>query len=133
MFNSIKSILIIGGYVAIFFVLINILNYYKVFTPILYIISLIFPSIDLNIVLSVINGIIEVTRGCLDLSLATTNLKLLTILSTFLISFGGFSVHFQAYTFLKKIGISFKLFLLEKLSHAVISTTLAFFISIIFL
>ena len=131
MFNSIRSILIIGGYVAIFFVLINILNNYNIFSPILYVLSLIFPNLDLGVTLSFFNGIIEVTRGCLDLSLATTNLKLLTILSTFLISFGGFSVHFQAYTFLKKIGISFKLYLLEKLSHAVLSTLLAFIIAII--
>jgi len=132
MFNSIKSILIIGGYVAIFFVLINILNYYKAFSPFTYILSILFPNINLGVSGAFINGIIEVTRGCLDLSLATTNFKILTIISTFLISFGGFSVHFQAYTFLKKIGISFKLYLLEKLSHAVISTALAFITLLIF-
>ena len=133
MFNSIKSILIIGGYISIFFVLINILNSYNVFLPITHIFSLIFPNLNPSIFASFLNGIIEVTRGCLDLSIATSNQTLLTLISTFLISFGGFSVHFQAYTFLKKIGISFKLYLLEKLSHAVISTVLAFIIILIFL
>ena len=131
MFNSIKSILIIGGYVAIFFVIINILNIYNFFLPIYYILSSICPSMDFSLLPSILNGIIEVTRGCLDLSLATSNPQVLTILGTFLISFGGFSVHFQAYTFLKKVGISFKLYLLEKVSHMGFSTLLAFIFSII--
>ena len=57
MFNSIRSILIIGGYISIFFVLINILNSYNIFSPIIYIFSLIFPDLNPSIFASFLNGI----------------------------------------------------------------------------
>ena len=133
MFNSIKSILIIGGYVAIFFLLISILNTYKVFTPIIFLVKSIFPNMNIDVVQSLLNGIVEITRGCLDLSKSTINSKTLLIVSSFMIGFGGFSVHFQAFTFLKKIGISFKLYLLTKTTQSIISIIIAYILGILFL
>ncbi len=133
MFNSIKSILIIGGYVAIFFLIISILNNYNVFSPLLSLIKMVFPNINVNATQSFLNGIVEVTRGCLDLSKSTENLRTLLVLSSVMIGFGGFSVHFQAYTFLKKIGISFKLYLLTKTTQCLISLALALILGFIIL
>ncbi len=125
MINTIKSIMIIGGYIAIFFMLITLLNNYHLFLPIEFLLSQIFPLLPPNFITSLINGMVEVTRGCLDLSKSITDIKTLIIFGTALISFGGLSVFFQAYTFLKKIEISAKLYLLQKFTHCIISTAIA--------
>ena len=135
MLTSIKSILIVGGYVAIFFVIINILNSYNLLLPIKYILSFLLNSLKLpsTIATPIINGIIEVTKGCLDLS-RTNNISNLikTIVATFLISFGGFSIHLQALTFIKRFNIKINFYLLQKITHSIIASILALLFGFIF-
>lgn len=134
MLNSIKSILIIGGYVAIFFVIITILNSYNILYPVTYLLSKLFNLMGLppHLCTSLINGIIEVTKGCLDLS-QLTNLSntLKCTIATFLISFGGFSIHMQALTFIKQFNIKISFYLTQKFTHAIISTIIALLICLI--
>ena len=135
MLSSIKSILIVGGYVAIFFVIITMLNSNNLLFPIKYIISFVFNIIKLpsSITTPIINGIIEVTKGCLDLSkLINISNLLKTTIATFLISFGGFSIHLQALTFIKRFNIKISFYLVQKLTHSIISTVLAFIVCLIF-
>ena len=125
MLNSIQSILIVGGYVSIFFLLINMINDLHIFNPLLTLITKLFSEQLSNILKAILNGLIEVTHGCLDLSEIGLSIELKTILATALISFGGFSVHMQAYTFLKQSGISYKFFLLQKTTHTIISVIIS--------
>lgn len=125
MISSIKSITIIGGYIGLFFMIISLINNYNLFLPVQSLFNHVLPNLPANFVTSMLNGVIEVTRGCLDLSKTVTNIKTLIVAGTALISFGGFSVHFQAYTFLKKIGIGMGTYTLQKLTHCLISTVLA--------
>lgn len=125
MINTIKSIMIIGGYIAIFFMLITLLNNYNLFLPLEYIATKWLPFLPPNFLTSIINGMIEVTKGCLDLSKNISNIKTLIVAGTAIISFGGLSVFFQAFTFLKKIDINFKLYLLQKITHCLLATGIA--------
>ncbi len=135
MVSSIKSVLIVGGYVAIFFVIITMLNNFNFLFPIKYIIEFVFNILNIpsNITSPLINGIIEVTKGCLDLS-KTTNISstLKSVFATFLISFGGFSIHLQALTFIKRFNIKINFYLFQKLTHALISSTFAIILCLIF-
>lgn len=119
MYESIKSVAIIGGYIAIFFMLINIINDYNFF----YLLTKFFSKvgIDKTIVNAILNGIVEVTRGCLDLSRLNLNASVSSLILTGLISFGGISVFFQAYTFLKNFNMSIKLFFLQKITQSILS------------
>ncbi len=65
-------------------------------------------------------GIIEITKGCLDLS-TLQNGKLAVILTSFVISFGGISTLLQSLTMLHKVKMPVALFALQKLCHAVFS------------
>ncbi len=134
MLSSIKSILIIGGYVAIFFMIITLLNNYNLILPLTFPLQKLLSAFSLptNLSAPIINGLIEVTRGNLDLSKLHINIKLATIISSFIVSFGSFSVHAQAYTFLKKIRIPFSLYLLQKTTHACLSTIITILIVNIF-
>lgn len=123
MSSSISSIMIVGGFIAIFYMFLQILLHINFFAPITKLCQLL--GIDKSISSSIIAGLIEVTSGCLYLSQLQLSPSLLAILSTFLISFGGFSIHAQAYTFLQSFGLSYKKFLLQKITQAILSTLIS--------
>lgn len=131
MYNSIKSILIVGGYIAIFFMLITMLNNFYIFAPINNFVSLI-TRINPKTVGAFTNGIIEVTRGCLDVSLLHINTKKALVICTGLISFGGISIHAQALTFLKKFDMPLSYYLRAKVTQTLISIILALCFSFLF-
>lgn len=130
MWSSIKSIMIVGGYISVFFMIITLINHFKILYPLTLIISKAL-QIDSNIIVAIFNGIIELTRGCLDLSLCHLSNNLNAIILSGLISFGGISINLQAYTFLKKAGINIKFFLLQKCTHCIISMLLSFLLTLV--
>ena len=116
--DSALSLISVGVIIAIFFVVITSLS------PILNLFS--------SGVASFLAGLIEITKGCNDISFSLSGLT--CILScTFVISFGGFSTAIQSLTMLNKLEMPLWLFLLQKLTHAICSTLIALIIFFIFL
>lgn len=128
MLSSIKSILIVGGYISLFFMIITILNNYNILLPITFVFSKLMPFINSNVICAIINGIIELTRGCLDLSLCGLSLNTCAVILSGLISFGGISINLQALTFLKKMNINLRFYFFQKFTHALISMAIALII-----
>ena len=121
-FNSIISILNVGAYIVIFFVLISLINSLHLLTPICFILNKIgFSYANAN---AFLNGIVEITRGCLDISKLNISLRLKTILCGTVISFGGFSVAFQGFAFLSKCKVKFGFFIKQKITHCFLSVIL---------
>ncbi len=119
MYNTIMSVMLVGGFIAISFMFIDILNNLKVLSILSNIIDVCIPNTHIGKPL--VSGILEVTRGCLELSKLPLNPKLLTVLCSGLISFGGISIHLQSIVFLKKCGIKYSYFLITKTTHAILS------------
>ena len=116
--DSALSLISVGVIIAIFFVVITSLS------PILNLFS--------SGVASFLAGLIEITKGCNDISFSLSGIT--CILScTFVISFGGFSTAIQSLTMLNKLEMPLWLFLLQKLTHAICSTLIALIIFFIFL
>lgn len=113
--DSALSILSVGVIIAIFFVIITAFN------PIL---SL-FPSP----IKEVLQGTVEITKGCIEIS-KLTNQKLAMILASFVISFGGLSTILQSMTFLEKIKMPVGLFILQKVTHGILSAIFALLLSL---
>ena len=134
MYSSIKSILIIGGYVAIFFMIISMLNVFGILNPINFLLSqgLSLLNQPPQMAGSITNGIIEITKGCLDLSKLNLSFSVKTIVTTAIITFGVFSVHMQALTFLKKFNIKIGFYLLQKLTHTLFSVAICAVFVVIF-
>ena len=132
MINSIKSVLIVGGYVSIFYMLISMLNNFNILYPFSGFLSLITPLSPATSS-AIINGVIEVTRGCLNLSTCNLSSFQLLVLSTGLISFGGLSIFLQALTFLKKFDMSIKFYLLTKTTQTILSVLIASLLGLIFM
>jgi len=114
--DSSLSIISVGAIIAIFFVIITALS--PVFS--------IFPPH----IASFLKGIIEITKGCLDIS-NTFSQTWSIIACTFIISFGGISTILQSITMLNKLNMPIKLFVLQKFSHAVISTIISILMVVI--
>lgn len=126
-YSSVISTLIVGGFIAVFYVISDVLIDFKILYPI---------SQTLNLILSLFSkeklgdcvaaGLIECTKGCYLLSQCQTTPLTLALIA-FLTSFGGFSVIAQSMTYLKKAKVGALYFCLAKLLQA----TYAFILSII--
>ena len=131
-YQSVISVLIVGGYIALAFLFCEFLIDSKILNilciPLDIILNLfnISPHFSVCIVL----GITEITRGCLELSsLFLAYPKLVFIISCGLISFGGISVMLQSMTYLSKCGISTKTYFLQKTTQTTITMLIAFIVS----
>ena len=128
--SSIKTILIIGGFVVLFSVILSILKNSKI----LYIFSYsIFPIFnlfninDINFAIGFSSGIFEVTNGLTQLtSINYKNISINIILSSFLLGFGGFSVLLQVYSIISKSDISIKPYFIGKLLHGTLAALYTF-------
>ncbi len=116
--DSSLSIISVGSIIAIFFVIITALApAFSIFPP---------P------IASLLEGIIEITKGCTDI--ATTFKSVWGLVAcTFVISFGGISTILQSVTMLSKLKMPIGLFILQKLSHAVLSALFSILIVLFFL
>ncbi len=129
--NSIKTILMIGGFVTIFSVVISILQR----TKILVMISSFFANtfgFNQDLVLGFITGLIEFTNGLsiisnIHLKAISTNI----ILSSFILGFGGISITLQVLSIIAKSKLSIKKYVLGKLLHGLIATLYTFLILMI--
>ena len=126
--SAIKSILMIGGFVTIFSVILSILNSTKILTIISYFISNIF-HINPDYIVGLLTGFLEFTNGLYKIS--TINNKMLSInliLSSFIIGFGGISVTLQVLNIISKNKLSIKTYIFGKLLHGTISALFTFLI-----
>jgi hypothetical protein len=73
----------------------------------------------------VISGMFEITTGCKLVSQATAPLFQKILLSTFIISWSGFSIHSQVMGFLSNTGISVSLYIITKLFHGILASSIA--------
>ena len=122
--NAISTILMIGGFVVIFSVIISILNnmnalnfFSKFLNPILA-----FIGFDLDFANPLLSGIIELTNG-VNL-VANIHIKAISqniILCAFLLGFGGFSVLLQVFSIVAKTDLSMKKYLIGKLLQGFIA------------
>lgn len=131
MWNTVNSVLFIGGFIALFFVIIEILNNLHIFSPISNLFSSIF-NCNSNIFNAIFNGIFEITRGCLDISKLGLNEFFSGLLCTFIISFGGLATAMQAFVFLKKFDMRFSFFIKQKITHAIFASIISIIILFIF-
>ena len=122
--SSIQTILLIGGFVVIFSVLISILNQ----THIIDIISKFFEPIlfgfgfDLNFAKPLVSGILELTNGVnLVSNIPIKTISQNVILCAFLLGFGGFSVLLQVFSIISKTDLSMKKYFIGKLLQGIIA------------
>lgn len=122
--ESVKTIVMIGGFVVIFSVIISILNTSKV----LEICSLILEPIGNIFGLSsiyikgILSGLLELTNGVsLVSAISNKAISVNIIISAFLLGFGGISVALQVLSIASKAKISIKKYIYVKLLQGIIA------------
>lgn len=104
--NSTLAILSVGCIITIFFIVIECL---------LPVFSLFSPNVS-----AVLEGLVEITKGSLSLSVLS-NKFFAVCAASFIISFGGISTIIQSITMLSKVKMPLPLFILQKIMHGIFS------------
>ncbi|WFA09797.1 sporulation integral membrane protein YlbJ [Tissierella sp. Yu-01] len=125
--DSMESIIIVGGFVIIYSVIIDILLLSPIFISFIDVIAHV-TSINSEIIMGTIAGIIEITKGCEIISKLDIEIISKVILLNFIIGWGGFSIHSQALSFISSTDISSKIYLLSKASHGLLSAIYTYII-----
>ncbi len=120
MYDSIISILLVGGYIIFSSVIIELLNITNILPCFAYLISKI-HCFDYDVVLSFLCGIIEITNGLIMLGSASISVPLQIVLSSILIAFSGVCIMLQSCAFLNKIGIKKSVIIKQKITQALIT------------
>ena len=134
-YNSIISILVVGAYIALCSVLIEVLVNFHILDilsyPLVFLLNLF--GVDPHLSTGILTGMVEMTRGCIDLAPKFQhNTTLVTILATALISFGGISINLQAITFLSKCDISIPFYFFQKFTQTILSVAVCIVLLLLF-
>lgn len=127
--SSINTILLIGGFVVLFSVIISILQTSHLLETISNCVEPIFNILNIptSFCSGFISGILELTNG-LNIICGTPNKKISIniIIASFLLGLGGISILLQVWSTISKTDLSIKPYILGKLLHACISTFYTF-------
>ena len=110
-FKTFKTLLLLLGVIT-FFLIISTL------------IKQIIPTNDF--IYSIISGLLEMTGGIKNISSLNIPISIKTSIITFFISFGGFSIHMQVMSILSNYKIKYIPYLISRLLHGIISSTLIY-------
>lgn len=128
--SSIKTIVMIGGFVVLFSVVLSILksSYMISFLSILLSHFLHYFGIqDVRFSSSILCGILELTNGISQISsIACSKISINIVIGAFLLGFGGFSVLLQVYSIISKSNISIKPYFIGKLLHGILAAFYTF-------
>lgn len=126
--SSIKTILLIGGFVTLFSVIVSLIEKSRMLILVSNLLGNAF-NINSAIISSSITGIIEFTNGLSKISaIHLKNISLNIIISSFIIGFGGISVLLQVLSIIAKQKLSINKYIIGKLLQAFISAFYTFLI-----
>lgn len=123
--NSTHTVVLIGGFVVIFSVIISIINSSGILTLLCNILTPIFNVLKINPEFSsgFISGLIELTNGVNIVStIPEKAISINIIFCAFLLGFGGFSVILQVFSIVSEANISIKPYVIGKLLQAIFAS-----------
>ena len=124
-YSAVISVIIVGGFIAIFYTLSAIIADIKILYPLEAILKPIFGNLSDGI----LTGIIECTMGAKKLSLMPSAISI--TLTCGIISFGGISVWCQSLIYLTQAKVNIEIFALSKLVHTAISMIICYVLLLI--
>ena len=127
--SSIKSILVIGGFVVIFSSIISIFNASGITHIIEILLSPFFHwiQIDTSFIEPIFTGFFEITNGISIISnIACKKLSINIVITAFLLGFGGISVLLQVLSITSKSDLSIKPYIYGKVLQGILSALYVF-------
>ena len=120
MFDSINSILLVGGYIVLASITIRMLQITNILPTITQLICNILP-LNQELVSSVFCGIIEITNGLVMLGVVDVSVKIKIAIASAIIAFSGICIMMQSVSFLDKVGLKPKEMILPKITQSIFS------------
>jgi hypothetical protein len=111
----IQSCLMVGGFVAVFFMFIQMIS--RLGLPQFFIV--------------ILSGLIEMTSGCIAAS-GFFGMNILPVVITFFVSFGGVCVNLQCFAFVSQYGVKFPRLLFLKFLNALSATAVCSILLLLF-
>ena len=127
--NSINTILLIGGFVVLFSVIISILQNSQLLNVLANLLTPVFNFLHIPEKFSVgfISGLLELTNGLnIICTIPEKRLFYNIVLASFLLGLGGLSILLQVWSVIAKTDLSIKPYILGKLLHACFSAFYTF-------
>lgn len=118
--DAMQAMLSVCGFIILFCVICEILTIVNFFNYVGTAVYGGFINMDINLIKGYLMGIIEMTSGANELSKMSFSQDVL-LATSFILSFGGFSVHCQSINFIGKTDISIFMYLFGKFCHALLS------------
>lgn len=128
-YKSISTIVMIGGFIVLFSVIISIFKYSKLLSVVTFCISPYFKVIGIpsTFVAPFLTGIIEITNGIALISnIHIKAISINIILTSFLLGLGGISIFLQVYSIVSKTDLSIKPYIIGKILQALFSAIYTF-------
>lgn len=127
--NSVNTLIMIGGFVIIFSVIISIFNSSGLLNTLSTILSPIFKYIGLNTeyIQPIFSGLFELTNGLNQIvNINTKSISITITITAFLLGFGGLSILLQVLSITSKSDISIKPYIIGKLLHGFVAAILTY-------
>ncbi|MCL2616882.1 MAG: hypothetical protein FWD96_04470 [Defluviitaleaceae bacterium] len=126
--GAMDTIVVVGGYIILFAVIVRILDILGTFDVAQMLAQPFLAALGIEpaLLTGILVGIIEMTNGTLRLSEPEISAQTVAAL-TFVVSFGGFSIHAQSASFLARAGVRSGGYIVGKLLHGITSATLSYF------
>lgn len=123
-FSATSTIMMIGGFVVLFSVIISIFEASHLTDAIEFILTPCFNFFDIptSFITSFFTGILEITNGISQISnIHTKNISTNLVFTSFLLGIGGISIFLQVFSIVSKTDLSIKPYILGKILHGFIS------------
>lgn len=127
MFDSINSIMLVGGYIVLSSIAIQMLKITNILPTISTLVCRVLP-IKQELISAITCGIIEITNGLVILGSINLNIKLKIVVASFIIAFSGICIMMQSVSFLNKVGLKTREMILPKITHATFSLVITYLI-----
>lgn len=124
--SATTTILMIGGFVVLFSVVLSILENSKIISIVASLLEPLFNFLGIEngqFSSGFISGIVELTNGLKQItSIPYRSISVNIILSAFLLGFGGISILLQVFSIISKTDISIKPYIIGKLLHGIFAS-----------
>lgn len=129
--NAISTVVLIGGFVVLFSVVLSILNSSGFFSLCTTLLSPIFEALHINpsFITPFTSGIIELTNGVKGIcSIQNKMISINIVFCAFLLGFGGISILLQVFSIVSKSDVSIKAYITGKFLQGSLSSIYTYFI-----
>ena len=123
--SSCEAIIRVGGYIILFSIISAIMEICGITKTAAELLSLFIP-VEYADIKAILSGMLEMTCGINALSNSPSSIIIKSVVSAFIVSFGGLSVIMQSADFLRGTGIDFRLFIIGKLINGIITAAITF-------